>query len=78
MTWTASSGTPNLITIDTPNSDTQSIDSLIFSLNIEGLAPGQYQGYIDIDAGDAGSQRVTIVIKVVSDLRQIFLPVALK
>jgi len=78
MTWTANSGSPNLITIDTPNSDTQSVGSLIFSVDINGLAPGEYQGFIDIDAGEAGSQRVTVVIKVVKDLRLTFLPVAIK
>jgi 6-phosphogluconolactonase/glucosamine-6-phosphate isomerase/deaminase len=48
---------------------------LQFIVDATGKSTGQYTGYIDVNAGAAGSQRVTVTVKVVQNLKEVFLPV---
>ena len=74
LVWTDQTTTPGLIQLETTGGQTQSDGVISFLVNISGLAPGIYTGYINIDAGAAGSQQVTITVRVVAKLFRVFLP----
>jgi hypothetical protein len=46
LQWTATSQTPNLITMDTPNGQTTAQGTIAFTLNVGSLSPGDYVGTI--------------------------------
>jgi len=75
LTWTAQTETPNLITLETSSGQTETGQMLQFIVDATGKSTGQYTGYIDVNAGAAGSQRVTVTVKVVQNLKEVFLPV---
>ena len=74
LQWTAASQTPSLITMDTPDGQTTTLGTIAFTLNVGSLAPGDYVGTIYVDAGTAGTARVTVNVKVVDILYKIHLP----
>lgn len=74
LNWTAKSGSPDLIQVETTSSNTAGGDVISLKLITKGLAPGNYTGYVDIDAGEAGSQRVSVSIKVVKMIYLIYAP----
>jgi len=74
LQWTATSQTPSLITMDTPTGQTTTLGTIAFTLNVGSLAPGDYVGTIYVDAGTAGTARVTVNVKVVDILYKIHLP----
>jgi hypothetical protein len=74
LNWTAKSASPDLIQIETTSSATSDGDVISLKLITKGLSPGTYTGYVDIDAGEAGSQRVAISIKVVKKVYFIYVP----
>ena len=74
LNWTAKSASPNLIQVETTSSKTIDGDVISLKLITKGLSPGNYTGYVDIDAGEAGSQRVAISIKVVKKIYFIYVP----
>ncbi len=78
LNWTASTTSPELLTVNTPSGSTTTYDTVGFSVDITGLPIGLYVGYIDIDAGQAGSQNAEITIKVVEEVYNVWLPVAFR
>ena len=74
LQWTATSQTPSLITMDTPDGQTTTLGTIAFTLNVGSLPPGDYVGTIYVDAGTAGTARVTVNEKVVDILYKIHLP----
>ncbi len=74
MNWTAQTSTPDLIQIVTHSGQTETNATIVFTINVDGRAPGIYTGTIDIDAGDAGSETVTILVYLFDVLKQSFLP----
>lgn len=74
MQWTAVSQTPSLITIDTASGQTNTLDSVNFTLSVGSLSAGTYVGTVTVDAGVAGTATVTVNVKVVDTLYKIFLP----
>jgi hypothetical protein len=74
LQWTATSQTPTLITMDTPNGQTTLLGMITFTLNIGSLSPGDYVGTINVDAGAGGIALVTVNVKLVGMLYQIYLP----
>ncbi|MFH1907556.1 MAG: hypothetical protein ABIL11_09290 [Chloroflexota bacterium] len=74
LQWTATSQTPSLITMDTPNGQTTAQGTIAFTLNVGSLSPGDYVGYIYVDAGTAGTAQVTVNVKLVSILYKVHLP----
>jgi len=74
--WTAETSTPELLTLETTNGQTQTSSGISFTISTSGRPPGQYIGYIQIDAGDAGSQMVTITIYLVASPYTLFLPLS--
>jgi len=79
MEWTAQSGTPDLIQLETPSGSTISTDVVEFIINVENLPPDTTRfGQILIDAGDAGSFEVDVEVFVVEHLYQHFLPFQIK
>jgi hypothetical protein len=74
LQWTAASQTPSLITMDTPAGQTTILGTIAFTLNVGSLLPGDYVGYIDVDAGTAGTAQVTVNVKLVSILYKVHLP----
>jgi hypothetical protein len=77
LQWTATSQTPNLITMDTPNGQTTTLGTIAFTLNVGSLSPGDYVGTINVDAGVGGTARVTVNVKLVGILYKIYLPLVL-
>lgn len=78
MQWTATSLTPDLISIDTPSGLTQISANVVFTVNISKLIPGDYSGTILIDAGEAGRKSVAVRVMVVNNLQFISFPVAFR
>jgi hypothetical protein len=78
MFWTATSQTSNLIQILTPNGETENIDTVTFELGIDGRAPGNYVGYIEVDAGVAGTETIEVTVIVVANIYRNLLPVISK
>jgi hypothetical protein len=80
LQWTATSQTPDLITINTPNGQiiVQGTFSIAFTLNVGSLPPGNYVGTIDVDAGTAGTVQVTVNVKLVSILYKVHLPLVVR
>jgi predicted outer membrane repeat protein len=76
LQWTATSQTPDLITMDTPNGQTTTLGTITiaFTLNVGSLSPGDYVGTIYVDAGTAGTVQVTVNVKLVSILYKVHLP----
>lgn len=74
LQWTATSQTPSLITVDTPNGQTTAQGTIAFTLNVGSLSPGDYVGTIYVDAGTAGTAQVTVNVKLVSILYKVHLP----
>jgi hypothetical protein len=85
ISWTAVSSNPTLVQVLTPNGQTETQGVLNFSVTIN---PQSYPGiqsslvqtelvYIDIDAGEAGTQRVAVNIIIVEHLEQLFLPLVI-
>ena len=74
LQWTATSQTPSLITMDTPNGQTTTQGTIAFTLNVDALPPGDYVGTINVDAGTAGTAIVTVNVKLVNVLHKILLP----
>lgn len=74
MSWTAQSGTPDLIQIQTPSGQTETSQMIVFTINVSGRSPGTYSGTIDVDAGNAGSMDVTVTVHILETLYQTFLP----
>ena len=74
LQWTATSQTPNLITMDTPDGQTTTLGTIAFTLNVGSLPPGDYVGAIYVDAGTAGTAQVTVNVKVVDILYKVHLP----
>jgi len=78
LQWTATSSSPNLIVLNKTSGQTQTQDILPFTLNVSSLSPGNYSGTILIDAGAGGSAVVTVNVKLVSNLRKLFLPLTMR
>jgi hypothetical protein len=74
ITWTAQSGTPALIQVQTPSGTFDTQDVISFLVNANQLAPGQYTGTISINGGVAGSAQVVIYVIVVAQAYQLFVP----
>jgi hypothetical protein len=72
--WTASTTTQDLIKLETISGDCTSNNKVMFTVNVEGYAVGEYQGDIVIDAGDAGTETITVIVDVVEDVHDNFLP----
>ena len=78
LQWTATSQTPSLITMDTPNGQTTTQGTIVFTLNVSSLSPGDYVGTIYVDAGTAGTAQVTVNVKLVSILYKVYLPLVVR
>jgi len=78
LQWTATSQTPGLITMDTPNGQTTTHGTIAFTLNVGSLPPGDYVGTIYVDAGTAGTAQVTVNVKLVSILYKVHLPLVVR
>ena len=76
MSWTASSGTPGLLQVITTSGNTAKSD--VIKVNIVASSPGTYPGQIHVQAGSAGSQDITVTVKVVAVAKQIFLPAIMR
>jgi predicted outer membrane repeat protein len=78
LNWTATSNTPDLLTITTPSGQiiSQDMELVAFESNVGQLTPGSYSGEILINGGSAGSQTVSVTVKVVNFVYQTFLPFA--
>lgn len=74
LQWAAASQTPGLITMDTPSGETSAIGAIVFTLNTGSLAPGDYIGTIDVNAGSAGTASVTVTVRVIDILYRLSLP----
>ena len=72
--WTAQTSTPELITLETTSGQTQTSSGISFTINTTELIPGNYVAYIQINAGEAGSQTVTVTIDFVASLVAMYLP----
>jgi hypothetical protein len=86
INWTAVSSNPSVVQVLTPSGQTETQGALNFAVTIN---PQSYPGtqgpliqtevvYIDIDGGEAGSQRVTLNIDVLDHLEQVFLPLSIR
>ena len=78
LQWTATSQTPSLITMDTPDGQTTAQGTIAFTLNVGSLSPGDYVGTIDVDAATAGTAQVTVNVKVVNILYKTHLPLVVR
>jgi hypothetical protein len=78
LSWTASTTTPDLIGLSQTSGEFTEEGHLSFSVDIGKSPTSTYYGYIDIDAGTAGSQRVEIIVKVVDELYGVFLPMSVR
>ena len=75
INWTAQTSTPDLIQIVTPSGQIETSGTVIFTIDVDGRDPGVYTGSIDIDAGDAGSENVTLLVHIYDVLHHSFLPI---
>jgi hypothetical protein len=75
MNWTAQTSTPDLIQDVTPGGQTETSGVIAFTINVSGRVPGIYTGTIDVDAGSAGSEQVTVTVYIFDILYQNFLPI---
>ena len=73
LNWTATSQTPSLITMDTPAGQTTTHGTIVFTLNVSSLSPGDYVGYIYVDGGTGGTAQVTVNVKLVDILYKVHL-----
>ena len=74
LQWTATSQTPSLITMDTPAGQTTTHGTIVFTLNVSSLSPGDYVGYIYVDGGTGGTAQVTVNVKLVDILYKVHFP----
>jgi hypothetical protein len=74
LVWTATSQTPGLITMITPNGQTTAQGTIGFALNVGSLSPGNYVGTIKVDAGVGGSASVTVNVKLVEIMVKTYFP----
>ena len=74
LNWTATSQTPSLITMDTPAGQTTTHGTIVFTLNVSSLSPGDYVGYIYVDGGTGGTAQVTVNVKLVDILYKVHFP----
>jgi hypothetical protein len=72
--WIAQTSTPEIITLETTSGETQTSSSLTFVINTGELSPGSYTAYVQIDAGEAGTQTVTVTIDFVASLIPLYFP----
>ena len=75
LQWTATSQTPSLITMDTPDGQTTILGTIAFTLNVDSLSPGDYVGTINVDAGVGGTALVTVNVKLVDILYKNYLSI---
>jgi hypothetical protein len=75
LQWTATSQTPSLITMDTPNGQTTLLGTIAIALNVASLSPGDYVGTINVDAGVGGTALVTVNVKLVDILYKTYLSI---
>jgi hypothetical protein len=74
INWTAQTSTPDLIQIVTPSGQIETNGTVVFTIDVDRRDPGVYTGSINIDAGDAGSENVTLLVYIFDVLHQSFLP----
>lgn len=78
MYWTAHTLTPDLIELLTTSGETQTTTPLNFIVKANKFSPGTYEGTIVVDAGEAGTDQVNILIEIVNELQRINLPIVLR
>jgi hypothetical protein len=76
LSWTASTTTPDLITLGQTSGQVADEGIVPFSVDVGKRDAGTYRGYINIDAGAAGSRDVEVVVKVAEELYDVFLPIS--
>ncbi len=74
LSWNAATSSNDLITIETASGQTQSKAAISFSIHTSGLSIGHYSAYVQIDAGEAGSQNVTLEIFLADPIVSVYLP----
>lgn len=72
LQWTATGQNPDLFTVDTISGETETTDTILLTIYIE--ESGTYTGYVQVEAGEAGSKSVQTNIIVVNTLYQVFAP----
>ena len=76
LNWSAQTTTPGLIQLQQTSGTITDSGMIPFLVSVS--QPGSYQGTVNVDAGAAGTQQVIVDLRVVSFLRQSYLPVTFR
>jgi predicted outer membrane repeat protein len=74
LVWTAQTSTPDLITLENTQGETESSSTIFFAIHTTELPVGQYIAAMQIDAGESGSQDVAILIVLIDPIEEGYLP----